>query len=213
MVTSTKDEGVLRTCDSIGSRRRNRHASITPDVGQPLGANATNAGAGLRRLAPVPPDLELVSTSRRSTIELGQLTCDFSRTIRSLLAERSGEQTRISLTALVDETASLLDRERPRRTPLGLATRMPQGRTCGSTPSPSCEVGAFARASRQLAGRDPATDRRLPVMQDRLAFVLSLRTTLRMAGIPAAQHRSGFQGSTQGIPIAPLRSPWRAFQW
>jgi signal transduction histidine kinase len=106
---------------SVSTQHRDRDArlmsmdavavAIGHEVGQPLAAIVTNASAGLRWLAHVPPNLEMVSMSLESNIEEGHRASALIRSIRSMLTKRSGERTTFSLNELVRETAPLLDRE------------------------------------------------------------------------------------------------------
>jgi signal transduction histidine kinase len=86
-------------------------AAISHEVGQPLAAIVTNAGAGLRWLGHVPPNLEMVSRSLQSNVEEGHRASAIMRSVRTVLAKRSGDLTTFNLNALVRETVPLLDRK------------------------------------------------------------------------------------------------------
>jgi signal transduction histidine kinase len=103
---------------SVAARDRERDArlmsmdavasAIAHEVGQPLAAIATNAGAGLRWLDREPPNLKMAIESLRSNVEQSHRAADLVESIRSVLTRRAGKPTIFSLNELVRETAPLL---------------------------------------------------------------------------------------------------------
>jgi signal transduction histidine kinase len=85
--------------------------AISHEVGQPLAAVATNAGAGLNWLTRPRPDVEMAIQSLRAAIVAGQHANDVIRSLRAMFAKRPGRTTEFSLNDLVRETAALLDLE------------------------------------------------------------------------------------------------------
>jgi signal transduction histidine kinase len=86
-------------------------AAIAHEVRQPLAAMVTNASAGLRWLERPSPNLEMAIQSLRSNIEEGHRASSLIESMRSLLAERTGERTAFCLNELVRETTSMLHHE------------------------------------------------------------------------------------------------------
>jgi signal transduction histidine kinase len=86
-------------------------ATIAHEVRQPLAAMVTNSSAALRWLDREPPDLQMVSKSLRSNIEQGHRASGLIESMRSVLAQRTGERTTFSLNELVRETTSMLDHD------------------------------------------------------------------------------------------------------
>ena len=86
-------------------------AAISHEVGQPLAAVSTHAGAGLNWLTREPPDVDRAIMSLRATVEAGHLTREVVRSIRATFAKRPGVRTEFCLNELVRATASSLDRE------------------------------------------------------------------------------------------------------
>jgi signal transduction histidine kinase len=86
-------------------------AAIAHEVGQPLAAIATNAGAGLHWLDRAPPDLEMATQSLQSNMEQAQRASDLIGSVRAVLTKRSGERSKFGLNELMRDTATLLTRE------------------------------------------------------------------------------------------------------
>ena len=86
-------------------------AAISHEVGQPLTAVTLNATAGLNWLTQPRPDVEKAIASLHAIRNSGQRTFDVIKSMRAMFAKGLGPETEFSLSDLVRETASLLDRE------------------------------------------------------------------------------------------------------
>jgi signal transduction histidine kinase len=86
-------------------------AAIAHEVRQPLAAMVTNASAGLRWLERPSPNLEMAIQSLRSNVEEGHRASSLIESMRSMLADRTGERTAFCLNQLVRETTSMLHQE------------------------------------------------------------------------------------------------------
>jgi PAS domain S-box-containing protein len=83
-------------------------ASIAHEINQPLGAIVANAGAGLRWLARIPPDLAEVRESMEQIVREGQRAADVVQSVRSMFKSRDLERAPINLNGLIDQVLALV---------------------------------------------------------------------------------------------------------
>jgi signal transduction histidine kinase len=86
-------------------------ATMAHEVGQPLNANIANATAALHWLSQTRPNVEKAISALRNSIDDGRRSFDVIKSIRAMFARSPNTTAEISLNDLVNETASLLDRE------------------------------------------------------------------------------------------------------
>lgn len=86
-------------------------AAISHEVGQPLSAVTVNAKAALNWLKRPKPDVDMAIKSLDAISDAGQRTFEVIKSIRAMFARGPGPASEFSLNDLVNETASLMDRE------------------------------------------------------------------------------------------------------
>jgi C4-dicarboxylate-specific signal transduction histidine kinase len=83
-------------------------ASIAHEINQPLGAIVANAGAGLRWLAPTPPDLGEARESFEQIVRDGRHAAEVIQGLRSMFKSKELAHAAIDLNQLIREVLALV---------------------------------------------------------------------------------------------------------
>lgn len=86
-------------------------ASIVHEINQPLAAIVTNGNAGLRCLAPAPPDLDELRKALNAVVNDGHRASDIIGNLRAILSRSDAQRSPLDVNELIREVLRMLHGE------------------------------------------------------------------------------------------------------